>query len=113
MVSEDNVAFLQQSGRRYIVGTPKSMLKRFERDLLNGDWQQVHEGLEVRLCPAPDGKEVFILCRSAQRRQKEQAIHSRFEKRIEEGLARLESAIPKGAAAGTRYPAAGMKSVNL
>ena len=92
MVSEQNVEFLKQGGRRYIVGTPKSMLKRYEAELLAQDWRAVHEGLEVRLCPAPDGEEVFILCRSAQRRQKEQAIHARFEKRIEEGLRKLETA---------------------
>jgi len=90
------VEFLKQGGRRYIVGTPKSMLKRYERELLATDWRQVHEGLEVRMCPAPDGAEVFILCRSAQRQQKEQAMHDRFEKRIEEGLRRIEAACKKG-----------------
>jgi transposase len=89
MISEDNIKFLRQEGRRYIVGTPKGMLKRFERELLAEDWRQVHEGLEVRLCPAPDGEEVFILCRSAQRSAKERAMHDRFEKRIEEGLEKI------------------------
>jgi transposase len=65
------------------------MLKRFERELLSSDWKQVHEGLEVRLCPAPDGAEVFILCRSAQRSAKERAMHDRFEKRIEEALTKI------------------------
>jgi len=91
MVSEENVEFLKQGGRRYIVGTPKSMLKRYERELLAEDWRPVHEGLEVRLCPAPNGAEVFILCRSAQRQLKEQAMHARFEKRIEEGLRKIEA----------------------
>jgi transposase len=92
MVSAENVEFLKQGQRRYIVGTPKSMLKQYERELLAEDWRAVHEGLEVRLCPAADGAEVFILCRSAQRQQKEQAIHARFEKRIEEGLLKMETA---------------------
>lgn len=96
MVSEENVEFLKQGGRRYIVGTPKSMLKRYERELLATDWRQVHEGLEVRMCPAPDGAEVFILCRSSQRQQKEQAMRDRFEKRIEEGLRKIEAACKKG-----------------
>jgi transposase len=95
MVSEDNVEFLKQGGRRYIVGTPKSLLKRYERELLAQDWQPVHAGLEVRLCPAPDGAEVFILCRSAQRQQKEPAMCARFEKRIEEGLRKIEAACKK------------------
>jgi len=95
MVSEDNVEFLKRGKRRYIVGTPKSMLKRYERELLAEDWRQVHAGLEVRMCPAPDGAEVFILCRSAQRQQKEQAMHERFERRIEEGLLKIETACRK------------------
>ncbi len=81
MVSADSVEFLRQGGRRYILGTPKSMLRKFERQLLDGDWSQVHEGLEVKLCPAPGGEEVFILCRSAQRQPKEQAMRDRFERR--------------------------------
>jgi hypothetical protein len=89
MSSTENLEYLKQEGRRYIVGTPKAMPKRFERELLAEEWRQVHEGLEVRFCPAPDGEEVFILCRSAQRSQKERAMHDRFERRIEEGLKRI------------------------
>ncbi len=86
MVSQENLEYLRAGGRRYIVGTPRSQLKRFEQELLKADWQQVREGLEVKLCPSPDGKESFILCRSAERAAKEKAIHDRFEKRIEKGL---------------------------
>jgi transposase len=95
MISADHIEYLKQEGRRYIVGTPKAMLKRFERELLAEDWKQVHEGLEVRFCPAPDGKEVFILCRSAQRTAKERAMHDRFEKRIEEGLNKIAESCRK------------------
>ncbi len=89
MISEENVRFLKEAGRRYIVGTPKGLLKRFERELLAQDWHQVHTGLEVRFCPAPGGEELFVLCRSAQRKEKERAMHERFEKRIEEGLEKI------------------------
>ena len=89
LASEKNVQFLQAGGRRYILGTAKNSLRKFERELLSEDWKQVHEGLEVRLIPAPDGEEVFILCRSAERQAKEQAMHERFEKRIEEGLVKI------------------------
>jgi hypothetical protein len=89
MVSADNVEYLKQGGRRYILGTAKGLLRKFEQQLLEGDWRQVHEGLEVKLCPAPDGAEVFILCRSAQRQWKEQAMHDRFERRIEQKLAAM------------------------
>src|SRR5260370_42405605 len=95
MVSEENVRYLKQAQRRYIVGTPKGMLKRFEGELRAEDWNQVREGLEVKLCPAPGGEEVFLVCRSAQRKQKEQAMHERFEKRIEEGLEKIGASCRK------------------
>jgi transposase len=66
------------------------MLRRYEKQLMEKDWDVVHEGLEVKVCADPDGGgETFILCRSADRRQKEKSMHERFEKRIEEGLAGL------------------------
>ena len=89
MMSEDNVEYLRRGGRRYIVGTAKSRLRQFERELLSKDWTEVHEGLEVRLCPTPENGEVFILCRSVARQAKEQAMHERFERRIEEGLKKI------------------------
>ncbi len=52
----------------------------------------IREGLEVKLCPSPDGQETFVLCRSRDRREKEKAMHARFEQRIEEGLRRIEAA---------------------
>jgi transposase len=95
MVSAENIAFLKRSGRRYIVGTPKSMLKQFERELLSADWHTIRDGLEVKLCASPDGEETFVLCRSRDRREKEKAMHGRFEQRIEEGLRRLEASCQK------------------
>jgi len=95
MVSEENLAYLRAGGRRYIVGTPRSQLKRFERELLMDDWQQVREGLEVKLCPSLDGEESFILCRSTARAIKEKQIHQRFETRIEQGLVKLAESCRK------------------
>jgi transposase len=91
MISEENLRLLRASGRRYIVGTPKGMLRAFERELLSDDWQSVREGLEVKLVASPDGTETFILCRSEDRRQKEKAMHERFACRLEEGLKQIEA----------------------
>jgi transposase len=95
MASDYNIEFLKQSGRRYILGTPRGMLKRFERELIAQDWHTIRNGLEVKQCAAPDGDETFILCRSADRREKEKAMHDRFEKRIEEGLKKIEESCTK------------------
>lgn len=96
MVSEENLSFLRKSERKYIIGTPKAMLKTFKSDLLAGGWDTVHDGLEVKTCSAPDGSEDrFILCRSQARQQKEQAMHQRFEARIEDGLKKMKASCEK------------------
>ena len=99
MVSEENLEFLRQGGRRYLVGTPKGQLRRFEAELLEQGWNEVHPGLEVKLCPAPDGAETFILCRSAERREKERAMHERAATRLEAALQDLAAACAKGTSA--------------
>lgn len=97
MASVDNLELLAEEGRRYIIGTAKNQLKKFEQHLLTQDWKQVHEGLEVKLCPSPDGsEELFILCRSAARKDKEQAIHNRFVERLNKGLERVKKSCVSG-----------------
>ena len=108
MVSEKNLAFLRKEGRRYLVGTPKGLLKKYEQELLSDDWHKIREGIEVKLLTVPrdedddvdnesgtDGivgettasdKEIFILCRSQDRVKKDAAIVRRFEQKIEERL---------------------------
>jgi transposase len=90
MMSAENVEWLQQTGRRYLLGTARSELKRWGREIAEArDWQTVREGVEAKLCRGPDGVETFLLCRSADRRAKEQAMHERFAGRIEARLASL------------------------
>jgi transposase len=97
MVSEENIARLHRSNASYIVGTPKAMLRQFERELIDQrDWHTVQEGVDVKQVAGPDGKEVFILTRSADRQAKEQAMHQRFLERLETGLRKLESAMSTG-----------------
>jgi transposase len=89
MGREENFEFLMKEGRRYILGTQRSQLKQYEAELLKTDWQEVQSGLEVKRVDSPNGKEVYILCRSRERAEKEKAIHDRFEQRIEEALMQM------------------------
>ena len=97
MVSEENLEFLRAGQRRYIIGTPKSMLRQFEVELLDKDWRHVRDGLEVKLCRrdawAPG--ELFVVCRSADRRQKDEAILRRSEAKIEARLQAMTSRCEK------------------
>lgn len=97
MMAPDNIYLLNKESRRYIVGTPKCQLKKFEHVLLNDDWQQVRDGLEVKLCPSPEGTgETFILCRSEDRRKKEEAMHNRFIVNMEQGLDLIKKSCDSG-----------------
>jgi transposase len=95
MVSEDNLEDLRKAKAFYLVATPKAMLRKFERALLDeADWEKIEPGVEVKLCAAPEGaQETFVLCRSPQRSQKERAMRQRQVKGLEEGLARLKASI--------------------
>ena len=93
MTSEANIEFLKQEGRQFIIGTSKAELKKFERELLANDWNLVREGLEVKLCPR-DG-DTYVLCRSADRREKEKAMHDRFVVRMEKALEKVRASCEK------------------
>jgi transposase len=96
MASAGNLAWLRDTGRRYIIGAPKSELKKFAAELGRSDgWHTVHEGVEVKLTRHPETEETVILCRSADRRSKEQAMHDRFGRRIGEALGRLAARITR------------------
>jgi transposase len=96
MVSERNLEFLRARQGFYIVGTPKALLRQFERHLTNQDWHAVQAGVEVKLVPGPGGAETFILARSADRREKERAMHQRFIERLEAQLQKLQAAAESG-----------------
>lgn len=96
MVSEANLQFLRERKAKYIVGTPKAMLRQFEQHLAEQNWSEAQAGVEVKLVPGPDGQETFILARSADRRAKEQAMHEKFTTRFEAGLQKMQAAAEAG-----------------
>jgi len=90
MSSVDNLQWLRDGDRKYLIGAPRSELRRWADQLVDKrGWQQVRDELEVKIVDSPDGEEVFLLCRSADRRRKETAMHDRFGKRIVTGLESL------------------------
>ena len=104
MTSEDNLSFLREGQRRYIIGTPKSMLKKFEQELLKKDWHIIRDGIEVKICKRPlqddeptaaEQNEVFILCRSRDRKAKDEAIVNRAATKIQERIEAMQSRCEK------------------
>ena len=96
IVSEENLRAIRKRGGQYLVGTPRSQMKQFEKQLLKDDWLQVRPDVEVKKVAIPPGEETYILCRTAGRREKERAIRNRFSIRMEDALQRLAKAIETG-----------------
>jgi len=98
MVSEENIDFLRERQAQYLVGTRKSELKSFERQLLEEEnWQEVQPGVEVKLAAHPDGGkgEQYILCRSVARREKELAMLERQRARLRAQLEKAHKSLQR------------------
>src|SRR6266436_6301686 len=96
IVSEENLAAIRKRGGQYLVGTPRRQMKRFEAELLQDNWTQVRPDVQVKQIAIPQGEETYILCRTAGRQEKEQAIRKRFSTRMEAALQALEKSIASG-----------------
>jgi len=96
VVSEENLQSIRRRGGQYLVGTPRSQMKRFEEELLKDDWTQVRPEVEVKKVSILQGEETYILCRTAGRKEKEKAIRNRFSSRMEDALKRLARTIESG-----------------
>ena len=97
VVSEENIEKLRERGAHYVVGTPRSMLKDFEAELLEENWQMVKQGVEVKTVRHPDyADETFILCRSQGREEEERAILKRQKDHLEQELIKIQQGIRSG-----------------
>jgi hypothetical protein len=77
----------EDSGVRYLVGTPKGRLTRFEAELAGLPWREVHAKLRVKLLPS-DG-EVYVLAQSEARVDKERGMRRRALKKYWKRLGEL------------------------
>jgi hypothetical protein len=86
--TEQTLQQMRQEGVAYLVGTPRHLLSQMEQDLAERPWEQVHDGVQVKLLE--QGRELYVLARSLDRRRKETAIRRRKLKRLIHGLNRLK-----------------------
>jgi transposase len=86
--TEQTLTEMRAEGVAYVVGTPKSLLSKLEKDLVDSPWERVHEGVQVKLLE--QDIELYVLAKSADRQKKEQAIRRRKLKRLIHGLNRLK-----------------------
>lgn len=74
---------------RYLVGTPKGSLSKFESQLLSLPWEKVRDSLNVKLLKQEG--ELYVLAQSPARRAKERAIRRRRLKRYWNRLKELQT----------------------
>ena len=72
----------------YLVGTPKALLGKLEKSLLDKPWENVHAGMSVKLLEQDN--ELYVQARSGDRQKKENAIRRRKLKKLVHGLNRLK-----------------------
>jgi len=96
VVSEENLKVLRTRKTPYIVGTPRSALKAYEKELTSSDWQRIRDEVEVHSVPRVSGDETFLLARSVGRQKKEKAMRELAMKRLEAGFTKLAKAVSVG-----------------
>ena len=94
VVSEANLEKLRGRGAQYVVGTPRSQLKQYEQQLLQGEWQDISKEVKVQLLA--QGQETFVLARSEDRASKEQAMRWRQVRGLMRDLVCLRRSIGRG-----------------
>jgi len=86
--TEATLEEMRNEGVAYLVGTPRSLLSKLEKELVDRPWERVHDGVQVKLLAQEN--ELYVLARSADRQKKEAAIRRRKLKQLIHGLNRLK-----------------------
>jgi transposase len=96
MISKKSVRFLSRPGRRYVLATRRSDLKRFAKQLQAGGWQRLAEHPAVQVKQVKRRRVFYLLARSTPRRKKERAIRRRQRRGLKRALLKLQATIAAG-----------------
>ncbi len=89
--TEEVLAEMRQSKPpvHYIVGTPKGRLTKLEKKYLEQPWEEVREGVKVKLLE--QSNELYVLTHSAQRVNKERSMRRRRLKKLWKRLGEIRA----------------------
>ena len=77
----------------YLVGTPRSKIRQYEKKWLNLSWQKVRESVEVKLFA--EAGELYVLAQSEGRRWKETAMRRKKLARLLRKLRAMQRSAPR------------------
>jgi hypothetical protein len=86
--TEATLKQMRDDDMAYLVGTPKTLLGKLEKSLVDKPWETVHEGMSVKLLE--EDQELYVQARSRDRQKKENAMRRRKLKKLVHGLNRLK-----------------------
>src|SRR5712692_8852330 len=96
MISKETLKFLNKDGRRYLLATRRSDLKKFHKQLSAGHWQRLPDNAEVEVKQFRRGKVHYLLARSKPRRQKERAMRRKQRRGLAKALRKLHQRVAAG-----------------
>jgi len=96
MISKASLAFLRQSGRRYLLSTRRHALGQFQSDFESRQgWQRLPNNPEVEVKLLKRRKIHYLLARSNARKSKERAIRRRQRRAFAKGLKKLKDRVDR------------------
>jgi transposase len=107
MAYDENLDQIRQRGLHYLVAARQPERDEWVEELENdNDWEEVvrlpsprnpfQKKTRVEVKRRTKGDEVYILCRSEGRKEKDRAIHQTLEQKLLEDLRRLQQRVAKG-----------------
>ena len=93
--TEATLQKMRQEQVAYLVGTPRSMLNKMEKSLIERPWETVHEGMSVKLIEQDN--EVYVQARSRDRQMKENAMRRRKLRKLVHGINRIRRRLRRNA----------------
>lgn len=90
--TEEVLCEMREQGVQYLVGTPRGRLTKLEQGFLSQPWQEVRQGVTVKLLE--QSGELLVLARSDDRLKKERAMRRKKLKRLYAGLKGLLDQAP-------------------
>ena len=98
MVSEENLETIKEMGMKYIVAARHSERDRKFDEFEDLEMKEIEtrSGGKLKVVMKEIGGDIYVLCKSDERKEKDKGIRERFKGRIEEALRKLERNIESG-----------------
>jgi transposase len=96
MISKETLRFLNKDGRRYLLATRRSELKKFQKKLTSSGWERLPDNPDVEVQLFRRRKVYYLLARSKPRRKKERAMRRKQRRGLAKAVRKLQKRVAAG-----------------